>query len=108
MKNTKRIEDADSKKIKLVLIKGGKCSMCGYSKNLAALVFHHRDPQDKLFEINANSFVNKKWTDVWKESDKCDLVCHNCHMEIHHPTKELQILLEQYANKFNRINILDI
>lgn len=103
---SKRIEDADSKKIKLVLLMGGSCQKCGYSKNLSALAFHHRNPCEKLFEINSNSFVNKKWVDVWDESKKCDLLCHNCHMELHHPTKELNILLEKYSNKFNRINIM--
>ena len=108
MNTNKRMEDADSKKIKLVLINGGECMNCGYSKNLAALAFHHRDPKDKLFEINSNSFVNRKWTDVWDESKKCDLLCHNCHMELHHPNKELSLLLEQYSNKFNRVNIMEL
>ena len=33
--------------------KGGKCEICGYDKNLAALDFHHLDPNQKDFEIDA-------------------------------------------------------
>lgn len=61
--------------------KGGKCSRCGYNKCIGSLQFHHRDPIKK----------DPKWTRMrtWKfeniknEIDKCDLVCGNCHGEIH-------------------------
>lgn len=61
---------------------GGKCSICGYDKNYAALQFHHRDPSTKEFTIAA-----KHWGDdnMFSEIEKCDLICGNCHAEIHHP-----------------------
>ena len=62
--------------------KGGKCKNCGYCKCLAAMDFHHRDPIEKEFSI---SFKNKVFNeDVKKELDKCDLLCANCHREIHY------------------------
>lgn len=63
--------------------KGGKCLKCGYNKCISALEFHHRNPEEKDFTI---SRVNKFILDdtVKLELDKCDLVCSNCHREIHH------------------------
>lgn len=60
--------------------KGGKCERCGYYKCLRALTFHHRDGKD--FGIAAKGHT-RSWERVKKELDKCDLLCHNCHMELH-------------------------
>lgn len=62
--------------------KGGKCEKCGYSKNLAALQFHHLDPSKKEFGITKSS-KEKLTNEVILELDKCILVCSNCHFEIH-------------------------
>ena len=69
-------------KRKLVEYKGGKCKECGYGRNLAALDFHHRNPSEKEFIISKSqkSFAKQK-----KEADKCDLLCKNCHTELHNP-----------------------
>lgn len=65
-----------------VSYKGGKCIRCGYHKCLAAFDFHHRDLREKDMQIS--SFRNRKMTDKTKhELDKCDLLCANCHREIH-------------------------
>lgn len=71
------------KKLKQMLVeyKGGGCIRCGYSKCLAALEFHHRDPSQKDFAVN--SVGNVKFDLIKPEIDKCDLVCANCHREIH-------------------------
>ena len=72
------------KKVKKLLVdyKGGKCEKCGYNKCIAALEFHHLDPTKKDFAISrrGNSLALAK---MKKESDKCILVCSNCHKEIH-------------------------
>jgi DNA-binding CsgD family transcriptional regulator len=68
------------RKIKLISYKGGKCEICGYSKSLRALQFHHLDPKEKDFSISGSSFSFEK---LKKEVDKCILVCANCHSEIH-------------------------
>ena len=67
-------------KIELVKYKGGKCEKCGYDKCIDALCFHHKNPDEKDFTIGGRScsFDNLK-----KEVDKCDLLCSNCHIEIH-------------------------
>jgi len=68
-------------KKKLVEYKGGKCEKCGYDKCLEALTFHHRNPKDKSFVISGKH--SKKPAILFNEVDKCDLLCHNCHNEVH-------------------------
>lgn len=66
-----------------VKYKGGKCIKCGYNKSIAALDFHHRDCNNKEFSISSVRFwtFNEK---IKNELDKCDLLCANCHRELHH------------------------
>lgn len=69
----------------VVEYKGGKCICCGYDKCIAALDLHHRDPNKKDFtfsHIRMTSFEKNKEI-ICNELDKCDLVCANCHREIH-------------------------
>lgn len=60
--------------------KGGKCILCGYSKCLAALDFHHRDFSQKELNI---AHARLTFEQLKNELDKCDLVCSNCHRELH-------------------------
>ena len=62
--------------------KGGKCSKCGYEKCIAALEFHHVEPQHKDFSISKDGST-RSWEKIKNEIDKCILVCANCHREIH-------------------------
>lgn len=62
--------------------KGGKCSICGYSKCLSSLEFHHLDNSKKEFGISKKGYT-RSWQNVSKELEKCILVCANCHREIH-------------------------
>lgn len=68
------------KKKKAVDHYGGKCTKCGYDRCIDALEFHHLRDKDE-----SASYVVMKWS--WerakKELDKCQLVCSNCHREIH-------------------------
>ena len=73
-------ENRYKKKKLLVEYKGGKCEICGYDKCLAALEFHHIDPDKKDFSISSSS---KSIDELKLEADKCILVCANCHREIH-------------------------
>lgn len=69
-------------KRKAVKIMGEKCSICGYSKCISALEFHHINSEEK--EIGLSSGFFKSWQDYLKELMKCILVCSNCHKEIHY------------------------
>ena len=68
------------RKAKCVEYLGGTCIKCGYS-HVAGLTFHHRDRTTKKHEIGA--ILDWKWETILAELDKCNLVCWNCHMEIH-------------------------
>jgi len=61
---------------------GGKCSICGYDKNYACLDFHHL--RDKKFLINSLTIEKRKEV-IESEVIKCELLCRNCHTDLHFP-----------------------
>jgi hypothetical protein len=69
-------------KQKAVDYKGGACVVCGYRKVIGALSFHHRDPAKKEFGIS-RLISSIPWSEVEKELSSCEIVCLNCHVEIH-------------------------
>ena len=77
-------ERGRSRKRDLIKMKGGGCEICGYNKSLAALSFHHLDPSTKLFQLDIRSLSNRKINYILDEASKCQLLCSNCHMEVHH------------------------
>lgn len=76
-------------KRKAVEYKGGVCGGCGYNNSHWALQFHHLDPTKKDFQLSSGKM--KEWETTKKELDKCALVCANCHAEVHHGVRELDI-----------------
>ena len=54
------------------------CSICGYNKCAAALEFHHNG--NKGFRIG---IANRGLKTIKKEIEKCELLCSNCHRELH-------------------------
>lgn len=68
-------------KDKAIEYKGGKCKICGYDKSKRSLTFHHRDPNEKEFGIS--KYKTLSWEKIKIELDKCDLICANCHGELH-------------------------
>ena len=80
-------------KLELVLLKGGKCCICGYNKCIAALDFHHLDPSKK--ELSFNKSRLKLDQKIKDELDKCILVCSNCHREIHYNNLKIEEILEK-------------
>lgn len=79
------------RKLRFVRELGGECSLCGYSANLAALVFHHVG--GKEFQLDVRALSNRKLEPILKEVAKCKLLCHNCHAEVHNPGLDLAKLL---------------
>lgn len=60
---------------------GGQCEICGYDTCVAALQFHHIDPDQKEFSISAHK--NCAFETVRAELSKCALLCSRCHIETH-------------------------
>lgn len=85
--NTYHSQTVRSLKRKLLLVEqyGGHCSRCGYNTNLAALHFHHKDHNEKALRLDARMMSNRRWEVLVAEAAKCELLCANCHTELHNP-----------------------
>jgi len=62
--------------------RGGKCQLCGYSRCVEALEFHHLKDAKKDFGISDKGYT-RSWSKIREELDKCMLLCANCHREVH-------------------------
>jgi len=84
-KNEKQNQNRFRKRTKYKQLLGGKCNLCGYSKSLNALHFHHINPENKRFNITDAIWGAGKFNqnDIELEIKKCILVCANCHAELH-------------------------
>jgi len=71
------------RRVKEVLVEeaGGCCALCGYSRSVAALQFHHVDPASKAFAI-ARRGATRSLEAARLEAAKCVLLCGNCHAEV--------------------------
>jgi len=70
-----------AKKQKAIDLLGGKCQICGYSKCERAMVFHHKNMEEKKFNFSGS--WSKAWTELEEELKKCVLLCNRCHEEVH-------------------------
>ncbi len=64
----------------LVVERGGCCQLCGYDRCLAALEFHHLDPDTKVFGVARRGANGVEALSA--EIRKCILLCSNCHAEV--------------------------
>jgi hypothetical protein len=63
----------------MVYAMGGCCQICGYSRCLGALEFHHLDSTTKSFGLGMGCV---SWRRAVEELRKCVLVCSCCHAEL--------------------------
>lgn len=54
---------------------GGKCAKCGSRKKLE---IDHINPKLKTIDVSSKTWSND---DYWKEIEKCQLLCRDCHIE---------------------------
>lgn len=92
----KQKERAMFRKAELVKLLGGKCSKCGYHENYAALEFHHVNPSEKSFQLDARHIANTSKELLLEEIKKCVLLCSNCHKEVHHPNLSFENVEEWF------------
>ena len=65
---------------------GGKCHDCGGVFPPCVYAFHHLDPSQK--DVNPSQAIQNGPRSMWKELDKCVMLCANCHMIRHHGNGE--------------------
>ena len=65
----------------LVSEAGGRCRLCGYSRFIGALQFHHLVPEEKAFSLSEEG-VTRSLERARAEASKCVLLCSNCHAEV--------------------------
>lgn len=49
------------------------------------MCFHHRDEHTKSYGLDSRMFASHSIESLREEIAKCQVLCHNCHMELHHP-----------------------
>ena len=71
------------RKVKAILVAeaGGRCRVCGYSRHVGALQFHHLDPDLKRMTLSARG-IGYSLDTLREEARKCVLLCSNCHAEV--------------------------
>ena len=79
--NQRTYQTGIDKMNKLKVDRGGCCERCGYDKYLGALQWHHLDPSVKEYTIGHRRGLKEE--QLKEEVDKCQLLCANCHAEVH-------------------------
>jgi TyrR family helix-turn-helix protein len=64
----------------LIAEAGGRCLVCGYDGDHAALQFHHLVPATKAFTLRDGD--TRSLARMREEASKCVLLCANCHAEV--------------------------
>lgn len=80
------------RRIKQILLDeaGGACVLCGYDRCVAALHFHHLDPNTKRFAVGATG-VTRSLAAARAEASKCVVLCANCHAEVESGLADLSV-----------------
>lgn len=86
------------RKFYLISLRGGKCQICGYDKNLSAFDFHHKNPETKKFQLDQRSLSNSSMKSIMEEFENCEVLCSNCHREYHSPDLTIENIKEKILN----------
>lgn len=86
-------------KIKSINYLGGKCQICGET-NIYVLCFHHIDSSQKEFSLSGSN-RRKSFEHIKHELDKCQLLCINCHKELHYK-QEKKISENTFEARFSK------
>jgi transposase-like protein len=79
------------RRVRTILISeaGGRCLLCGYDRNPAALQFHHVDRATKDFTLRNGD--TRSLERMRAEAAKCVLLCANCHAEVESGAAQLPV-----------------
>lgn len=62
------------------IIFNSACKYCGSKRHL---LFHHRDPTTKRYNLGRSLCISRLHFE--QELEKCDVICRSCHQQIHMP-----------------------
>lgn len=103
--NSRKTQIQQQTKLDAVAYLGGKCANCGYDRCIAALDFHHIDPNEK--DRSYRKLMQIKFTpELQKELDKCVLLCATCHREAHHCPECLNDNLNLYRQQDSNLHFV--
>lgn len=77
---------------------GGKCK-CGWSGDVSGFDFHHRNPEEKSFNVSGLKLASISWEEAKVELDKCNLLCALCHRLEHSSYDKLEVISLKYKGK---------
>ena len=79
--NRRNYQAQNAKRTALVeaVLDENPCRICGETDH-DVLTFHHLDPKKKEHGVTSHSAT---WRKVWKEIQKCVVLCHNHHVKLH-------------------------
>ncbi len=84
-------KNRDARDLWFAGIKATKKCICGMQDH-RCLDFHHRNPDEKEFEICEAVKSGLSQSRILIEIDKCDVICANCHARQHYKIKRLRHL----------------
>ena len=73
------------------------CQKCG-EKRGCCLDFHHIDPSIKDETIARMTSNKSDLQEIMKETEKCVVLCANCHREFHFLEHNSNLILEEYLS----------
>ena len=73
------------------------CAKCGERRGYC-LDFHHTDPSIKDDTIARMTSNKSNIDDIMRETEKCIVLCANCHREFHYLEHQTNLLLTDYLN----------
>lgn len=80
-----------------------QCACCGETDPIV-LVFHHRNPKNKRYNISAMTRMRFCKKQILEEVAKCVILCCNCHIRIH--TFERDDVSDEMLNSCNIIQVI--
>lgn len=96
----RRVERVEKHRTILIERLGGCCEHCGATDNLE---FNHRHPGDKSFSVTLK--LNGPLDVVMMESDKCQLLCSDCHRKLTSQQKRVawQLLCDLSPSDYDKL-----
>ena len=93
-----------NKSIILDFIKKDSCEICGYNKSNKSLQFHHKNLNNKFFDVS-RGYISKRLksindieNDLIEEINKCVLICANCHADLHFDKEKFEKYKDEIYN----------